>query len=70
MNKKLSIISYVLSVLVFAAGAVMVHLNAGLLGVIGFIGYVLTSIAVFIVICTAAVNIVLRREMKKDGKRK
>lgn len=65
MNTKNSIINIILSVAIFAAGCILVKLNIGRLGMVGFTGYILCSVAVTVVLCTLTTKMVMRSEVGK-----
>lgn len=68
MKRKKELIVFLLSAAAFIIGGILVNLNTGKVGVLGFSGYILCTAAILALIFDAAVYIVLKGEEKKDEK--
>lgn len=68
MKRKKEFIVSLLSTAAFIIGSILVNLNTGKVGVLGFSGYILCTAAILTLIYAAAVCIVLKSEEKKNEK--
>ncbi len=69
MNQKTHIINFIVSLVIFTVGRVLVGANSGRLGLTGFAGYILCLFAILISICTIAVIIALKSEEKRNERK-
>lgn len=66
MNKKVKNICYIIFALVFFIGLFMINTTTGKLGLVGFIGYNLSAIALSAELCTIITSIVLKIGEQKE----
>ncbi len=68
MNKKIKNICVIIFVLLFLIGLFMINTTTGKLGLVAFIGYNLSVLAILAEMCTIITGMVLKTESKKDEK--
>ncbi|MGN0531307.1 MAG: hypothetical protein ACI4IN_00710 [Eubacterium sp.] len=68
MNTKTNIITFIISTIIFVIGVILVKLNLGRLGTIGFAGYTLCTFSIIVAICWTAIMIATTGEKKSNEK--